>query len=538
MWIKKFKKSLTLRIFWITVQLLTAVCFLTYVFIALAMPVSYNGQIVRDIEARVIELANELNFVPLEDWGPMIDQFILDNEVNVTLLDENEQPVEIPGRSIHLIQTESGSTLITTVVEDMGILQNGTMSDINASATDTVSDYRVSVAVADDVVHQEMGTAEYIKMKAKEFLGNLGLLTSNKFSQVIGNVASYPVIPYGEDNFYSLEAFSVYYPVNQAAEAMGRILPWLAAGILTVSILGALIYSRYITKPIVALSGISQKMAGLDFSWKCDETREDEIGELARSFNFLAGELSAALEQLQDANKTLQADIDRERDMERQRTMFFSAVSHELKTPITIIKGQLEGMIGNIGVYRDRDKYLARSLETTNRMEDMVQEILTISRMKSEFTIQKMEIDFTGLVQAQAEHFRDLAEQKGISLELHLEPGLMVLGDASLLKRVADNLLSNALIYSAAGEKVFVAVRKKGEEIFLMVENTGASIPEDCLPHLFEAFYRVEKSRSRRTGGSGLGLYLVKMILDRHEARCMIENTAGGVLASAVLHEG
>ena len=152
MWIKKFKKSLTLRIFWITVQLLTAVCFLTYVFIALAMPVSYNGQIVRDIEARVIELANELNFVPLEDWGPMIDQFILENEVNITLLDENEQPVEIPGRSIHLIQTESGSTLITTVVEDMGILQNGTMSDINASATDTVSDYRVSVAVADDVV--------------------------------------------------------------------------------------------------------------------------------------------------------------------------------------------------------------------------------------------------------------------------------------------------------------------------------------------------------------------------------------------------
>ena len=346
-------------------------------------------------------------------------------------------------------------------------------------------------------------------------------ITSVKFSQTVGSVSSsYPVIPYGEDKPYSLEAFTVCRPVNQAVEAMGRILPWLAAGILSVSILGALIYSHYITKPIVALNGISQKMAKLDF---------------ARSFNFLSEELSTALEQLQQANKTLKEDIDREREMEQQRTMFFSAVSHELKTPITIIKGQLEGMIGNVGVYRDRDKYLARSLETTNRMEDIVQEILTVSRMKSEFTLQKMQIDFTELVERQTEHFRDLAEQKGISLELHLEPGLIVSGDASLLKRVADNLLSNALIYSAEGEKVFVAVRKKGEKVFLMVENTGTSIPEDCLPHLFEAFYRVEKSRNRRTGGSGLGLYLVKMILDKHEARCMVENTAGGVLVSAVL---
>ncbi len=538
MWIKKIKRSLTLRIFWITVCLLTAACFLTYVFIALAMPVSYNGQITKEIEDRLGELANELEHQSLEDWGPMIDQFILQNETNITLFDENGQPVEIPGQSIHVIQTENRGTLVTTtLVEDVGILQEGSKSDITDPSKETASAYNISVAVADDAL-QEIGTAEYIRLKAKEILGKLGLgtITSVKFSQTVGSVSSsYPVIPYGEDKPYSLEAFTVCRPVNQAVEAMGRILPWLAAGILSVSILGALIYSHYITKPIVALNGISQKMAKLDFSWKCDETREDEIGELARSFNFLSEELSTALEQLQQANKTLKEDIDREREMEQQRTMFFSAVSHELKTPITIIKGQLEGMIGNVGVYRDRDKYLARSLETTNRMEDMVQEILTVSRMKSEFTLQKMQIDFTELVERQTEHFRDLAEQKGISLELHLEPGLIVSGDASLLKRVADNLLSNALIYSEEGEKVFVAVRKKGEKVFLMVENTGTSIPEDCLPHLFEAFYRVEKSRNRRTGGSGLGLYLVKMILDKHEARCMVENTAGGVLVSAVL---
>ena len=526
MWIKKIKKSLTLRIFWITVCLLSAACFLTYAFIALAMPISYNGKVSEDIAYKTEELVMTLEQVPLQEWGPLVDDFTLMNEVNINLLYDGNL-VEIPGQSISVVKAGDKNVIVThAVVED-----TARFSEVKAG-TALSSVYQVAITSdweseeRSAVLLEEINTTEYLCMKIKDFFGSLFM------SPAVSFTIQREIIPAGEDKVYELEVGMVYERVNQVAEAIGTILPQLAGGILCVSVLGALLYSRYITRPIVTLNGISRKMADLDFSWKCSEKREDEIGELARSFNVLSEKLSSALEQLQEANLALKEDIDREREMERQRMMFFSAVSHELKTPITIMKGQLEGMIGNIGVYRDRDKYLDRSLETACRMEGMVQEILTVSRMESDFTIQKKEVDLSRLVEVQAGHFRELAEQKQISLQMNLEESLMVYGDPALLKRVADNLLSNALNYSPEGERVFIAVRKKDGKVFFMVENTGVTIPEDCLPHLFEAFYRVEKSRSRKTGGSGLGLYLVKMILDRHGAACTIENTAGGVLVS------
>lgn len=539
---KKIKSSLTLRIFWITVLLLTTACFLTYVFIALAMPVSYSGQYTQEKEQAFYNLGYELEHIPLEEWGPLVDQFILEHEVNVVLMDPQGQQAEIPGQTLSMVAA-GNRWVIVAAVKNSSLVEDAVLSRAEGELTeggvviqtDDISNW--SVSVASSVVDQEeMGTWEYICSRFWGFGGGLKI-DASKFSRAIGSMWDMSVLPEGETEYYQLIASVTYLPVNQAVDAMGRILPWLAVGILCMSIAGALIYSRYITRPIVALNGVSRKMAALDFSWKCDEKRQDEIGELAQSFNELSGRLSAALEQLQSANQALQEDIDRERELEQQRMIFFSAVSHELKTPITIIKGQLEGMIGNVGAYRDRDKYLARSLDTACRMEEMVQEILTISRMESETAVRREEISLDRLVEERVRSFDDLAEQKGIVIQTNLEKEVGVYGDASLLKRVTDNLLSNALSYSPRGERVFVAVRFRDGLPVLMVENTGVTIPEECLPHLFEAFYRVEKSRNRRTGGSGLGLYLVKMILERHGAFCTVENTAGGVLAVAAFGE-
>ena len=148
---------------------------------------------------------------------------------------------------------------------------------------------------------------------------------------------------------------------------------------LAFSLLCALVYSRYITRPIVRISGIAQNMAQLDFNWQCQETRRDEIGALSRSLNQMARRLSAALAELEAANRALQKEVERERELDRQRMSFFSAASHELKTPVTILKGQLTGMLEGIDVYRDRDKYLLRSLQVTGRMEKLIQE--TIDRL-------------------------------------------------------------------------------------------------------------------------------------------------------------
>ena len=276
-------------------------------------------------------------------------------------------------------------------------------------------------------------------------------------------------------------------------------------------------------------------MAELDFHWECGEKRRDEIGKLGRSLDQLARRLDAALTDLESANQALRGEVERERELDRQRMAFFNAASHELKTPVTILKGQLSGMLEGVGIYQDRDKYLLRSLQVTGRMENLVQEMLAISRMESGSVAVKREpVDLSAIIERQLALDMPLLEQRGQRLVKDLTSGTVVTGDASLLGRTAGNLLSNASLYSPDGAEVRVWCGLLDGRPTLTVENTGVYISDEALPHLFEAFYRAEGSRNRATGGSGLGLYLVKMILDRHGATYTIENTADGVRAQII----
>mgnify|MGYP003374998295 FL=1 len=281
------------------------------------------------------------------------------------------------------------------------------------------------------------------------------------------------------------------------------------------------------------MSGIAGRMAELDFHWECGETRRDEIGQLGRSLDTMAGKLSAALTALESANQALQGEVERERELDRQRMAFFNAASHELKTPVTILKGQLTGMLEGVGVYQNRDKYLLRSLQVTGRMENLVQEMLAISRMETGAAGMKQEpVELSLLLEEQLKLDAGLLEQRGQHLVRKLTPGVTVRGDAALLGKVLGNLISNASLYSPDGAEIRVWCGWQNGRPAVTVENTGAHIGEEALPHLYEAFYREEGSRNRASGGSGLGLYLVKMILDRHGAACTIENTADGVQAA------
>ena len=205
-------------------------------------------------------------------------------------------------------------------------------------------------------------------------------------------------------------------------------------------------------------------------------------------------------------------------------------MSHELKTPLTILKGQLSGMLERVDVYQDRDKYLAKALGTTGRMEELVQEILTVSRMEaSSLEPRRQAVDLGTLVRERLEAVADLAEQKRLTVRSALAEGVTVQGDPSLLRKAVDNVVSNAVFYAPEGVWVDAELSREGGRAVFRLENGGAQIPEAALPHVFEPFYRAEGSRSRRTGGSGLGLYLVQMILDLHGAAYRIENTASGV---------
>lgn len=333
------------------------------------------------------------------------------------------------------------------------------------------------------------------------------------------------------DSLYTLLVTRNTAKHTQTEEAIQRTLPMLCAVVLFGSIISAFFYSWYMTAPIKKVSKLSKQMADMDFSGFCPVGRTDEIGVLSDSLNTLSRKLETTLSELQEANQKLQADIDMERRLEKQRVEFFAAASHELKTPITIIKGQLQGMLYQVGRYKDRETYLTQSLEITDTLGKMVQELLIISRLDTpDYTCKKSKLNLSDLIIDRLTAFEDLFMQKELTVERSISPEVSISGDIQLLQKALDNLLGNAAAYSGAGDKIIVRLWKENEKSNLTIENTGAHIPDEAIPKLFEPFYRVDQSRNRQTGGTGLGLYIVKTILDLHGAKIEIANTVQGVI--------
>ena len=331
---------------------------------------------------------------------------------------------------------------------------------------------------------------------------------------------------------YHLFANASLVAVSQSYDILLKLIPLITAVILLISIIGAVICSRYYSKPLVGISNVAKRMTTLDMTWKCDVRRKDEIGVLAASLNEMAQRLSDTMDSLKAANWQLKKDIEREREQEKQRVEFFTAVSHELKTPIAIIKGQLEGMIYQVGEYKDRDTYLRRCMKTTNDMEALVKEILSAARMGgSDFHLERTDLDISQMLRKVCQQFRGRMEDKQMELRMDIQPEYHYQGDRRLMEKVFTNVIGNAVAYSPVG--AVITVIQKDEEF--SVENTGVHIAEEDLERIFTPFYRVDKSRNRNSGGSGLGLYITKTILDHHEIIHNIVNTENGVKFTAFL---
>ena len=320
--------------------------------------------------------------------------------------------------------------------------------------------------------------------------------------------------------------------VNQIMVTFLKITPAILLLIFLISIISAQIISRVITKPVIDISYISKKLTKLDMTWRCNTSRTDEIGILANNLDTMAKRLNETLNELTVANKQLQKDIEKEKEREKLQTEFFRAVSHELKTPLTIIKGELEGMICEVGEYKDKKKYLKHSLKVANEMENLIKEILSVAMMKDEnFKLNMKNLNFTNIIKKAYRKYQGIAEDKGIEIITDIQDDYEFTGDERLLENAISNVVSNAIMYSPKKEKVFIEFRNNKVKI----ENTGIHIENKDLEQLFNPFFRVDKSRNKNTGGSGLGLYIVKTIFDYHNISYKVENTKRGVLFTIVL---
>ena len=242
--------------------------------------------------------------------------------------------------------------------------------------------------------------------------------------------------------------------------------------------------------------------------------------------------MSATLDQ---KIKELENEIERVQELESQKEMFFAAASHEMKTPVTVLEGNIRGMAEGVEPYADHDVYLARSLRTVKQMEALINEILTVSKMQSSGEMAVSRIDMAEVLNRKLAESEDLFTIRDITVNKEIEKDLYFEGNADLTALALGAFISNAVFYSEEGTEIKVRAYRENENILTEIRNCGASVDEKDLPHLFEPFYRAESSRNGRHEGSGLGLYLADLIITRQKGTAEISNTSDGVMARIIL---
>lgn len=320
------------------------------------------------------------------------------------------------------------------------------------------------------------GKNEFIVLKYSKYLINEN---SKEFPMSITIYTKDSVLP------YKLNIVMPLQPIDEASDVIRNLMPYIFAVAIFIAIIGAYIYSNVITKPLINI-------------------------------------------------------IEREREAENRRKDFVATISHELKTPITIISGQIEGMIYNVGKYKDRDTYLQKSYESTQELKDLVNEMIEVS--KSEILEQDLtlkDVNLSELLNKLVKRQQFLIEEKNLNTILNIEDNIYIKCDEERISKAINNIINNAIKYSPLGENIIVNLynksqktskKKNNNKIYLEVENTGVNIDEKYIDEIFKPFFRIEKSRSRKTGGSGLGLYLVSQILNRHGFKHSLRNRNNSVV--------
>ncbi|MDR1359303.1 MAG: HAMP domain-containing histidine kinase [Coriobacteriales bacterium] len=318
---------------------------------------------------------------------------------------------------------------------------------------------------------------------------------------------------------YSDNEYEIIVPGGDFAEYYdGLTLRVVVAvlAILTTALLCAFVFARQITKPIKTLADITGKMAKLE-EVLLPPKRADELGTLT--------------EDVHSLYVKLKDEILRERALEEAQRHFFLAASHELKTPVAATSALLEGMLENVGEYKDHPTYLRACLKLMDTQSELVSEILELVALSDGNIVAAPEtLDIGHTIEEILSDIRALAETNERKLIVEIPEGQVCRADARMLKKTLSNVIVNAVQNAASGSEIRIESKPLESHYRLSVLNVGAKIDEAVLPMLFDPFYRVDTARSRKSGGSGLGLAIVKRTLDAMGFDFALENASDGVL--------
>ena len=319
--------------------------------------------------------------------------------------------------------------------------------------------------------------------------------------------------------------------IRDSVNIANRFLAYV--GTIAVIASGILIWliSRKITKPISELTDISEKMTNLDFEAKYQGKNRNEIGLLGENINKMSEALEVTISELKTANNELKKDIQKKTEIDEMRKEFLSNVSHELKTPIALIQGYAEGLQEGISDDEEsRNYYCGVICDEAAKMNTMVKKLLTLNQLEfGNDTVTMERFDIVTMIKNCVQSTDILTRQSGITVQYPDGDAVFVWGDEFKIEEVFTNYLSNAMNHCAGEKTIDIRLEKNQDKLRVIVFNSGQPIPEESVEHIWEKFYKVDKARTRAYGGSGVGLSIVKAIMESIHQQYGVINYDNGV---------
>lgn len=375
------------------------------------------------------------------------------------------------------------------------------------------------------------------EMSEKEYRGE-GTLSSPAISRRrnpktnTNYLSLYSVIPMTEDNetvYYHILMNTSLSAIEDAVAAFNDYALVLGIFAMIISGLVSVVLCSNFVRPILRINQATKQLADMDFSVKLEIRSNDELGQLAESINHLSSELENKIGQLSVANTQLKKDIEEKEKIDLMRREMISNISHEFKTPLAIIMGYCEGLQLNINS-DEKDYYCSVISDEAVKLNSLAVRLLDLAELESDAVLDLSEFSLAELAEERLKTMSYIFSEHGITTGFSSSGNCTVLADCGKIEEVINNLLSNARHHTPDGGHISIETADEGNSVTCTVFNSGSHIPEESLERIWESFYKVDKARTRKYGGSGLGLKIVSSIIHLHGGSYSAENTPEGVL--------
>ncbi|MGK8605024.1 sensor histidine kinase [Bacillus thuringiensis] len=311
-------------------------------------------------------------------------------------------------------------------------------------------------------------------------------------------------------------------PVDEAVQMVQDYYIYIIAFVVVLIFLASFYYSKQIAKPLLKINDTTKKIAQLDFTEKIPITSKDEIGDLSKNINVLSNKLHSHIGQLEE-------DIEKERKLEKTRKEFISGVSHELKTPLSIMKSCISILKDGVAEHK-KDYYFQAMEREVDKMDTLILDMLELAKFESgTYKMKKDSFYIDTVIEDICEHLSVEIEKKELRVHKNI-CSFEVIANQGRIEQVIVNFITNAIRYTPNKEDIIISTIDEKDHIKVCIENKGTHIEEEQLDKIWDRFYRVDTARQRSQGGTGLGLAISKNILELHDTEYGAGNTEDGVL--------